>query len=153
MTILSYIAEALVEVFYTDCTFIVRRLDGLDLKFHCNLDSHKVSTKIAIEKEIGLTADDLRNRYFSYVIARIKRFKEYPKLEQRKGHEGSVLLEIFISRNGTVRKVRILRQARYMALTEAAIASIRRALPFQPFHKKIPDEELIVRLEIAFCLN
>ncbi len=109
--------------------------------------------KIAIEEEAGLSADDLRNRYFSYVISRIKRFKEYPKLEQRKGHEGSVLLEIFISRNGTVRKVRILRQARYMALTRAAITSIRRALPFQPFHKRLPDEELIVRLEITFCLN
>jgi TonB family protein len=109
--------------------------------------------KIAIEKEALLTADDLRNRYFSYVISRIKRFKEYPKLEQRKGHEGSVLLEIFISRNGNVRKVRILRQARYTALTEAAITSIRRALPFQPFHKRLTDEELIVRLEITFCLN
>jgi TonB family protein len=109
--------------------------------------------KIAIEKGAELSVDDLRNRYFSYVISRIKRFKEYPKLEQRKGHEGSVLLEIFISRNGNVRKVRILRQARYTALTRAAITSIQRALPFQPFHKRLPDKELIVRLEIAFCLN
>jgi len=108
--------------------------------------------KIAVDDE-HISVHDIRNRYFSYVVSRIERCKDYPISEQKKGHESSVLLEIFIARNGAVQKVRILRQARYEALTRAAISTVRRALPFQAFPGQLPDEMMIIKLEIRFTLN
>ena len=109
------------------------------------------AAKVAVEDE-SISVDDIRNRYFSYVISKIESVKEYPLSEQKKGHEGSVLMKLFITSEGKVRKVRILRQARYASLTKAAVDSIRKALPFQPFPGRLPDEELIVKLEIKFFL-
>jgi TonB family protein len=108
--------------------------------------------KIAVSDE-HISIEDIRNRYFSYVVSRIERCKDYPIAEQKRGHEGSVLLEIFILKSGTVQKVRVLKKARYEALTGAAINTVRRALPFQAFPRRLSDDMMIIKLEIRFSLN
>jgi len=108
--------------------------------------------KIAINED-KLTQDEFRNRYLSYVVSKIETVKKYPLSEQKKGHEGSVLVEITIYRNGKIEKVRLLRQARYVKLTKAAITSIRSALPFEKFPEKLNDEAMVFKLEIKFYLD
>jgi len=122
----------------------------------------KVSTipkemeKDEAEKEAAedtLSVDDIRQRYVRYVVSRIERYKVYPLEAQKRGHEGVVVVRLLMTKDGDVKKVGILQPARYQALTDAAIASIRRALPFQSFPSNMPDETLTLRVEIRFLLR
>ncbi|HPJ38329.1 MAG TPA: TonB family protein [Spirochaetota bacterium] len=110
--------------------------------------------KVAIDKDSDtLSVEDIRNRYFRYIVTKIEQAKIYPLSEQKKGHEGRILMKLYIVKSGSVRKVSILRQSRYSGLTRASIDSIKRAMPFRPFPKGIPDDELIVRLKMDFFLE
>ena len=104
-------------------------------------------------KEDEITVEELRRRYINYVIARIEQNKIYPIEEQKLGHEGSVSVQLYIEKNGIVRKAVILRQARYSKLTESAIASIKRSIPFIPFPRGIPEDEIILKLNIEYYLK
>lgn len=108
------------------------------------------------EKEAAddtLSVEDIRHRYVQYVVSRIEQHKLYPLDDQKRGHEGTVVVRIHMARNGMVNKVGILQPGRYPSLTDAAISSIRRAVPFQPFPRKLPDETLVLRVEIRFTLR
>jgi len=144
-----------VEFSRKDRTTVFRKEEK---RYHVRKVSHipkeledEEAEKIAVEDE-HISINDIRNRYFSYVVSRIERSKDYPVSEQKRGHEGSVLLEIVILRSGAVQKVRILRQARYKTLTRAAINTVRRALPFQAFPGRLPDDTMVIKLEIRFNL-
>jgi TonB family protein len=108
--------------------------------------------KISVEDD-KISIEDIRKRYYSYIISKIEAAKEYPVSEQKKGHEGSITLKLFLKRNGKIEKVRILRQSRYIKLTKAAITSIKKALPFQAFPKQLPEDEIVLKLNIKFYMN
>lgn len=109
--------------------------------------------KLAVEDDTKLSRADLKNRYYNYVVTKIERNKVYPLAEQKKGHEGSVVMRIFINRTGKIEKVQLLRRARYIKLTKAAINAIKRAHPFKPYSKRIAEDYLILRLSINFFLK
>jgi len=108
--------------------------------------------KVAIEEET-LSREEIIERYYHYVVDRIEMNKVYPPEEQYKGHEGTVLLKMIISRSGAIEKVTILQQPRYVKLTGAAIDAIRNALPFKPYSRLIQDDRLVLSLEINFSLQ
>ncbi len=108
--------------------------------------------KIAVEDD-KLTEEELKERYYSYVVNKIEYNKVYPVDEQKKGHEGSIVLKLYINRDGKIEKVRILRQARYMKLTKAVISAIKKAYPFKPYSAHIEDDMLVLKLEINFSLS
>ena len=112
----------------------------------------KEQEKLSVEEE-NLTKEEIIKRYYQYVVQKIEINKIYPADEQRKGHEGSVLLKIMINRAGKIEKVVILEQPRYMKLTRAAIKAIRSALPFKPYSKLIEENMLVLKLEINFFLQ
>ena len=108
--------------------------------------------KLAVEEE-NLTKEEIIERYYGYVVGKIEMNKVYPQEEQSKGHEGTVLLNIVIARNGKIEKVTILNQPRYMKLTAAAVEAIRRALPLEPYSRLIEQERLMLKVEINFFLK
>ncbi|MCU0845455.1 MAG: energy transducer TonB [Spirochaetes bacterium] len=115
------------------------------------LEKDEAQKQAVDDDQLGV--EDIRQRYVSYIVSRIERNKLYPEESQRKGHEGVVVVRLLLARNGSVRKVTILQPARYPALTDAAIASIARSVPFEPFPKNLVEEEMTVRLEIRFTLR
>ncbi len=108
--------------------------------------------KLSVEDDT-LTEDDLINRYYAYVVSRIESNKVYPADEQKKGHEGSVVFKMYINKDGSVEKVTVTRQARYMELTKAAVSAIKKSVPFKPYSKRIKKEQLILNLEMRFFLR
>ncbi len=108
--------------------------------------------KLAVEDD-KLTEDDLINRYYAYVVTRIESNKVYPPQEQKKGHEGSVVFKLYINKSGSVEKVTVLRQARYVELTKAAVNAIKKSVPFKPYSSLIKKEQLILNLEMRFFLQ
>lgn len=110
--------------------------------------------KISVDEDSNkLSVEDIRNRYFRYIVTKIEQAKIYPLSEQKKGHEGRIVLQLYILKSGQVKKVSILQQSRYSALTKASVDSIKRALPFRAFPSGIPDDELIVKLKMDFFLQ
>ena len=108
--------------------------------------------KLAVEDD-RMTEEQLKERYYSYVVNKIEYNKQYPADEQKKGHEGSIVLKLYINRDGKIDKVRIIRQARYMKLTKAAIMAIKKSLPFKAYSTHIKDDMLILKLELKFALT
>jgi len=100
----------------------------------------------------GLTPEELYNNYMRYVVSRIEQYKYYPESEQKLGHEGTVSLRLYLQRNGRVEKVVFLQHSRFSKLNEAAIESIKRAIPFLPFPKGIPYDEITLDLTLTFNL-
>ncbi len=119
------------------------------------LEQRDMAAESSVEerKDDGMTADEIRRRYVNYVIARIEQNKIYPVSEQKLGHEGSVSIRLYMEKGGGVRRAVILRQARYAKLTESAIASIRNSIPFMPFPRGIPDDEIILNLNMEYYLK
>ena len=109
--------------------------------------------KLAVDDDDVLSEEELKQRYYAYVVSRIEANKVYPADEMKKGHEGSIVLQLVIERSGNVQKVRLLRQARYAKLTEAAVAAIRASLPFKAYSKKVKEDQLILQLTIQFNLQ
>jgi len=127
--------------------------------YHVKKVSH-IPEKIADREAEKISADDnqlteaeIRERYISYVISKIESNKIYPAAEQRKGHEGQVIFKVFIDRNGGIDRVQVTRQARFINLTRAAVAAIKKSLPFEPFSPSLKDEFLVIDLEIDFSIK
>lgn len=108
--------------------------------------------KIAF-KDDTLTEEDVKQHYYHYIASKIEACKFYPPEEINKAHEGTTVLELILHRSGTVKKVRILKQTIFTPLNDAAIMSIRRAIPFKPFPEKIKDETLTIQLTIRFSIQ
>lgn len=60
----------------------------------------------------------------------------YPDEARRKGLSGSLVVSVWVSREGKMEKIKILRSSGHRVLDDAAIRIMRLAAPFSPF----PDE-------------
>lgn len=105
------------------------------------------------KKDDTLSVEDMRQRYVNYVISKIESHKIYPDSEQKLGHEGTVGMRLYLQKSGQVSRAVVTRQARYARLTGSAVDSVRRALPFQPFPRGLPDDEIILNLNIEYYLR
>lgn len=57
---------------------------------------------------------------------------KYPAAERRAGHEGSVILQIYVSENGKVTDARVQTSSGYPALDEAALKEVLRSWRLTP---------------------
>jgi protein TonB len=113
-----------------------------------------------VEQVAAVSRADVENRYLSATqLARhprwIKNFitdKDYPRLAEREGKGGSVLLTVFIDDTGLVKDVRLM-QGSYEVLNEVALRKVREAV-FTPAYNQdgrpVPSK---VALPIKFELN
>ncbi|WP_298136605.1 energy transducer TonB [Acidiferrobacter sp.] len=75
--------------------------------------------------------------YASYIIRWVRHMERFGSRQYRRmfaGQDlsGSLVLEVSILRNGSLKDVKILRPSPYAALNRAAIIMVRRAAPFAP---------------------
>jgi len=76
----------------------------------------------------------------------------YPKVARRRGHQGTVLLEVLVDQNGSVRDLKVLRSSGYATLDDAALASVKN-WSFEPGMKGSSPIEMWVRLPVRFQLE
>jgi periplasmic protein TonB len=69
----------------------------------------------------------------------------YPDQARRDGIEGSLILEVAINANGTIRDLDILRASSHRTLDRAALRILRLASPFEPFPEDLRRETDVVR--------
>jgi len=76
----------------------------------------------------------------------------YPKVARRRGHQGTVLLEVLVDRNGGVRDLRVFRSSGHTTLDDAALASVKNWL-FDPGMRGSRPVEMWIRLPVRFQLK
>lgn len=88
---------------------------------------------VAVDTQEALFAE-----YLAHWRDRIERMGNlhYPDEARREGLEGSLVLEVAINSNGTIRDLDILRPSPHRLLDRSALRILRLASPFDPF----PDE-------------
>jgi protein TonB len=76
----------------------------------------------------------------------------YPALARKRGYEGTVVLEVFIGRNGRVLDLKVHQSSGYAVLDEAALAGVKH-WQFQPGKRGETPIDMWVRVPICFNLK
>ena len=98
---------------------------------------------------------ELQMQYLALVAQALQRHKRYPRVAQRRGINGRVVLDFVILSNGHITKPRIVasQSTRYQTLRQAALRTLKRASPFPPFPKTLNQPSLRVTLPILYELT
>jgi periplasmic protein TonB len=77
---------------------------------------------------------------------------EYPAIARRRGYEGTVLVEVLVSRDGRVEDLRLLQSSGYSVLDQAAMTSMKGWL-FEPATINEEKVEMWVKVPVRFHLK
>lgn len=91
--------------------------------------------------------------YFSQLAAILAQHKRYPKASRRRGEEGIVKLFFIVDRTGKVTDYRITRSSGSSRLDNAVINMLKNAQPLPAFPSDMEQQQLEVKVPIAFKLN
>jgi len=76
----------------------------------------------------------------------------YPSIARRRGYEGTVVLQVFVTKNGRVGKLKIFRSSGHKALDEAAIKTVGKWI-FEPGRRGLTPIDMWVKVPIKFVLR
>jgi protein TonB len=85
-------------------------------------------------------------------IYRINPPPKYPRIARRRGHQGTVVLEVLVNQEGRVGDLRLLKSSGHPVLDRTAMASVKNWL-FEPGLRGDKKVEMWVRVPIKFQLN
>ena len=77
---------------------------------------------------------------------------KYPRIARRRGYQGTVMLEVFINREGKVSDLRIFESSGHSVLDRAAVASVK-LWSFKPGTRGEEKVEMWVKVPIRFQLK
>ena len=77
---------------------------------------------------------------------------KYPRIARRRGYQGTVMLEVFINREGKVGDLRLFQSSGYRVLDRTAMASVKNWL-FEPGRRGDQKVEMWVKVPIRFRLK
>lgn len=98
-------------------------------------------------------APDALAGYEAQLAAWLAKHKNYPLAAQRRRQEGEVLLRVRINRAGQVLSFRLQDRSSYPILDEAALAMVKRAVPFPTFPDDFPGVDFEFLLPVSFHLR
>ena len=76
----------------------------------------------------------------------------YPLQAKMKGYEGTVILEVLVTKEGKAEKVSVFRSSRYSLLDEAAVSSVKK-WRFEPGKRGDKNVDMPVKIPIRFQLE
>ncbi len=124
-----------------------RRLQELSERYQ------KAPPKKERGKVLSLNTSELKySKYLLDMKRRIEFYWEYPLSSIRNGEQGRLLIDFVITRDGSVKDIRIVKSSNYPALDDAAVTAIRLASPFNPFPKDFTIEEVRVHATFEYQL-
>ncbi len=90
-------------------------------------------------------------KYASYMndwVSKVERIGNlnYPDEARRKSLTGSLMLQVSVNQNGSVRNIRLLRSSGYKVLDDAAIRIVQLASPFAPLPPEISKDTDILHI-------
>ena len=77
---------------------------------------------------------------------------EYPRMARRRGYEGTVLMEVLVSREGRVEALRLLQSSGHGVLDREAMAAVKKWL-FEPGRMGEEEVDMWVKVPVRFKLK
>ncbi|MDP2831101.1 MAG: energy transducer TonB [Candidatus Omnitrophota bacterium] len=97
--------------------------------------------------------NDAMLRYQDMVKQKIEEARRYPLWAKKQGIEGVVFLNFIILPNGSSQDVKIIRSSGSGILDEAAVETVKRAVPFPSIPKEISSSFVKIGVSIVFILH
>ncbi len=94
-----------------------------------------------------------RIAYTGKLLAKIKKYKRYPRFSRRRHEEGIVKLNFRLDRSGKVLSFEIAESSGYERLDKEVLRMLKKASPFPPFPKEMTQEMLVITVPISFNLR
>ena len=95
------------------------------------------------------SAKDAYGRLLGSAIAK---HKSYPKIAQRRGWQGTALLDLKIDRDGNVISANVRESSGYEALDKRALAMVKKASPFPAPPKALQGRSFNITVPVSFKL-
>ncbi|TVQ97507.1 MAG: energy transducer TonB [Deltaproteobacteria bacterium] len=100
----------------------------------------------------SVDVDALFANYAASLERLIERHRSYPRVAQRAGLQGTVVLEVRIDAQGNIREVRVLRSSGHGVLDRAALASIERIGRFDAPPSEVPWDHRPIEIPLQYTL-
>jgi protein TonB len=91
--------------------------------------------------------------YSSLLANAIAKYKQYPKIAQMRGWQGTVIADLEIDSKGTVISINIKKSSTYEVLDNEALEMIRKASPFPAPPESLRGKNFNVLVPISFKLE
>ena len=91
--------------------------------------------------------------YSSLLANAIAKYKQYPKIAQMRGWQGTVIADLEIDSKGSVMSVKIKKSSTYEVLDNEALEMIKKASPFPPPPENLRSKNFNVLVPISFKLE
>jgi protein TonB len=91
--------------------------------------------------------------YSSLLANAIAKYKQYPKIAQMRGWQGTVIADLEIDSKGTVISIKIKKSSTYEVLDNEALEMIRNASPFPAPPESLRGKNFNVLVPISFKLE
>ncbi len=91
--------------------------------------------------------------YYRQLIAKIKRARVYPSDARRAGKQGTVYMQIVVKRNGRIASYDIVKSSGHKELDDAAVQTLVKANPVDPFPDEVPGEELKFGVPLRYAVD
>jgi len=91
--------------------------------------------------------------YFSLLARTLAEKKQYPGISRRRGEQGVVQLFFIVTRDGHIRESRIVSSSGFQRLDQAVMEMLKKAQPLPAFPDEMSQQQLEVRVPIAFELS
>jgi protein TonB len=91
--------------------------------------------------------------YSSLLANAIAKYKQYPKIAQMRGWQGTVIADLEIDSKGTVISIKIKKSTTYEVLDNEALEMIRKASPFPAPPESLRGKNFNVLVPISFKLE
>lgn len=100
----------------------------------------------------AVDVDALYAGYAASLERLIERHKAYPRVAQRAGLQGTVVLQVLIDSEGQIREVRVVRSSGHGVLDRAAVASIERIGRFNAPPREVAWDNRPIEIPMEYVL-
>lgn len=97
--------------------------------------------------------DNALSAYSSKLGRAIAKYKSYPKLAQRRGWQGTVLLAIKVDNNGNVLSATVSKSSGHATLDKSALKMVKKASPFPAPPSILQGDSFTISVPVVFKLK
>ena len=92
-------------------------------------------------------------RYNSLLSSIINKHKHYPRMAKALHHEGRVVVQVTLDKEGNLINIEILEKASFETLTKAAMETIRNVGKFPPLPVELGKEQLTFKVPVDYKIT
>ena len=113
------------------------------------------SSQVSLNNNLNEITKTIRKKYDQDLITWLNKYKKYPNIARRRGHEGSVILSFEIDRGGKLLSYKIKQPSKFDSLNKAVERMIKNASPMPPIPKELASSQrkFSYTVPIHFKLN